>query len=633
MSGIPPEQGSPPENIEAPPGVQEKLRRIREERALKTEAARIARAQSNPASARALVSKAPDPRLTSSSISEAISFSPLGHQQQPLSPAARALPPLTWVADPQPLPHVGRASPASGLAGGPQPLSPVSHSFPASTRAGPQVMYPMSHASSISSRVGGSQPVSPTALTGVPTQGSRPASGTASPSGRGQSRLQVQPPGLPVSRAGTNTPDIIPDKLAYQVREEPDRLEVQPALISTELPLPMRASQSVPHTPATPSRLSLHKEASSMQTVTLEPKNLGINEYIVPLCMQKRILKQYVDTIEYYPASIKEIMKERTISEKTVEKLNQLLCRLANVSTHIGLEGGGPSSQDSVRSDQEAVYAEMSSEKFKFLGQLFNTLRGDDLHLAVVAEPGPLHDTLELFLKGKRVHYNRPSTYSKSTLGPQYGKLHVSVIASKEEGQTIHLTRPADLVIALDETFKAENGSMVNLRRKFPSGPSIGPPSPVIRLIVYSSVEHLDLCLPRTLESIDRLRRLIFCVWHTQSIVGELQDEPTTRECVEGVSLFLRRGGLPDFWSLPPIRPIENIPLMDSDSSLSDAMSDVSVKVGKPYELTQKFWPNKAPATIGITSAHVLSGGKRPFVSTTAQSVKPLLPLLTPIGS
>ena len=594
MSSIPPDQGPASQSYASHLGIKEKLQRMRDETAAKKEAARIARTQSNPSSARSSVSMHTDSQRASSLSGGAPLSSAFGHQQQPPAPVPQALPSLTWVSNTQPI------SPS------------FSHVTPHINWNGPPA-YSMNRGPSAGSQLGSLQPLSPTTLSGSGTQGSRPVPSVASPSSQGQSRLHVQPSGLSMPRPGTNTPEVIPDKLAYQVQEEPERLEVQPALISTELPLPMRAPQSVPHTPVTPSRLSLHEEASRTQTETLKPRNLGSMEFIVPLCMQKRILKQYVDTIEYYPNSIKEIMKEQSLSEQSIEKLNQLLCRLANVSTHIGLEGGGPSSQDSVRSDQEAAYAEMSSEKFKFLGILLNLLRGDDLHIAVVAEPGPLHDILELFLKGKRIHYNRPNTYSKSTLG--HGKLHVSIIASREEGETLHLTRAADLVVALDETFKAENETILNLRRR---GTSVSYLTPVIRPLVYSSVEHLDLCLPRTLDPIKRLRKLISCAWHTQSLVGELLDEPTTQDSGESVSSFIRSGGIPKFWSLPKIRPIENIPVMDSDSSLSDYMSDVSVKVGKPSEM--KFWPNRVSAAVNSMSVQTSSAGKRPFVSICVES-------------
>ena len=616
MSGAPSEQGPFSAIFKEGLGTEKKLKNMYEENAAKKEAARLALGQPNHSSGHASPSRPVERQPSQSSIHRRIPV-PLGVQvqpqyQQPPTQATRVLPPLPWAGGPpQTAPH-GQASPTYLRAGLP-PLSPAARPPPGVYQYTPRQGYIAGYVAAASGRTGSSQPTSPAVATRENSQELRRASSAAPLFSQDQSSAQFQPSGLPQSRTGTNTPEIIPNKLAYQVQEEPDRLEVQPAHISAELPMPMSSSYSVPHTPATPSRLSTHKEVSDSHAVTLQVKNLGSREFIVPLAMPKRILKQYVDTIEYYPTSIKENMMQKHISEKSVDNLNLLLSRLANVSTHIGLEGGGPSSQDSVQSEQEALYAQLSSEKFGFLRYLFHHLRDEDLHIALVAQSGSLHDIVELFLKGNKVHYNRPSTYSKSNLGPDAGKLHVSVIASSAEGQPTHLTRNADLVIALDETFDEKNQTVVDLRRPSPNSSYL---KPVLRLIVYSSVEHIDLCLSRTLEPVDRLRKLIFCVWHTQSIVGELEDsQPSTQDSAERVAVFLRRGGQSEVWALPHIRPIP-IPAMDSDSSsLSDAMSDVSATVGRPRVVLQECWPQKAPATVGIASTQVLSGGKRPFVS------------------
>ena len=610
MSGIPPQQ-TPPSGLQDSLGTKEKLKRMREESAALKEAGRGSKARSNPSSARASPSKSMERQTPLPSTGQAPQFPARIQQQHALPPATQGWQPLNWAGNVQPMPNVSRASSVSSWAGVLQPQSPIRRASIASDRAVSQPTSPLSRGPSAFSRGGIPQPLAPAAL--AMNQGPRSASSMSSPSSRDQVHIAPQSPGLIQSRASTNTPDIIPSKMPYQVQEEPDRLEVQPAVISTELPLPMRSSQSVPHTPATPSRLSMHEEASSSpQPVTLEMQNLGNMEFVVPLCMQKRILKQYIDTIEFYPKSVRDNLVQKAISEKCLGNLNDLLCRLANVSTHIGLEGGGPSSQESVRSEQEATYAELSSEKFRFLGHLFQSLKQLDFHIAIVAHTGPLHDILELFLKGKRVHYNRPSTYTKSNLGLEGGKLHVSVIASTEEGQPTHFTRAADLVIAFDETFKATNQTVVDLRKR-----KHVQLTPVVRLVVYSSVEHFDLCLPRTLKPVERIRKLIFCVWHTQKIVGELQDhEPTTDQYADSVTHFLRRGGLPNFWNVPFIRPIVNVPNMDSDSSLSDPPSDLSAKGWNPqaHEASVKYWPDRTHGT-GVTSTQVSSSGKRPFVS------------------
>ena len=420
--------------------------------------------------------------------------------------------------------------------------------------------------------------------------------------------LRVQPPITAQSLHSTASPSIIPAKAPYQVQEEPERLEIQPSMILKEISLPARNPQSAPHTPTTPSKLSMHKEASPLQsqTTTLKVKNLGPREFVVTLHMQPRILSQYVDTIEYYPQAIGKNMTAESIGEDVVESLNTLLYRLGNVSTHIGLEGGGPTSQEVVQPVEEALYAELSSEKFRFLGHLLALTRESEIHIAVVARPGHLLDIIEMFLKGKSVSYLRPD--QKRTGGGSYGPQMVSIVAS---GEAISLP-PVQLIIAFDESFNAKDSQITNWRKQSARGDEL---TPVVRLVVYSSVEHLDLCLARSLEPIDRIRKLIFCVWHTQRSVGQLEaHEPSAVESAQQVFEVVKAGFKSSAWTLPNIRPIENLPIMDSDSSLSDAISDIS-DICKP-EGVPKYYPNPIkPFITDPKNPDALPPGRRPFVS------------------
>ena len=430
---------------------------------------------------------------------------------------------------------------------------------------------------------------------------------------REELHVRMQSPVEAPSMRSTASPSIIPAKAPYQVQEEPSRLEIQPSMVMKELSLPARNPQSAPHTPTTPSKLSIHKEASPPQgqTTTLKVRNLGPREFIVPLPMQPRILSQYVDTIEYFPQAISSNMTEETISDDVVEKLSTLLYRLGNVATHIGLEGGGPGSQEEVNPEEEALYAELSSEKFKFLGHLLALTKESQLHIAVVAKPGHLLDIIEMFLKGKKVSYCRPDTRTKVLRhGPgSPGTQTVSIIPS---GEAISFP-PAHLIIAFDETFNARNAHVAKCRENRTSTDQL---TPVIRLVVYSSVEHLDLCLARSLEPIDRIRKLIFCVWHTQRFVGQLEpNEPDPATCARKVFDSLNSGFDTFAWTLANIRPIENLPVMDSDSSLSDAISDIS-DVCKP-EGAPTYYPNPIlPFVTNPNDPDALPRGKRPFVST-----------------
>lgn len=432
-------------------------------------------------------------------------------------------------------------------------------------------------------------------------------------------RIQVQSPRTTQSPCSVRPASSIPDKLSTQIQREPSRLEVQPLISSKELPLPVRHSQSVPHTPTTPSKLSMHKEASPARTITLQPMWLREMEFIIPLSMQPRILSQYMDTIEYYKRTIKKNQTDHTLSRADLDKLNELLGRLANVSTHIGLEGGGPGSQEEIQLEQEALYAEMSSEKFNFLGHLLTIVKDFEVHIALVSKPGHLLNIIETFLKGKRVRYNRPDTRTRSDPKFAHGRMEVSLISSGELGASV-VPRPAEIVIALDETFKAADPQVIALRRNMIN---IGQPTPVIRLVVYSSVEHLDLCFQPTLDPIDRIRKLIFYVWNTQRIIGQLEPhEPVAKSFAEKVAAILQVGDLRAYWNLPRIAPIENLPIMESDSSLSD-MNEMEVEELKPPG-PPRYWPNPISGRV-VEPANPVPpppGGKRPFVGVHLNSFR-----------
>ena len=426
-------------------------------------------------------------------------------------------------------------------------------------------------------------------------------------------RIQMQSSRSTQSPRAMRPASVIPEKSPLQIQREPSRLEVQPVVASKDLSMPVRHSQSVPHTPTTPSKLSMHKEASPAQTVTLQPMWLSQMEFIIPLAMQPRILSQYMDTLAYYNRSVKKNMTKDTLSRKDLDSLTELLGRLANVATHIGLEGGGPGSQEEVFPEQEAAYAESSSEKFNFLGYLLTYMKDNNAHVAIVCKSSLL-DIAELFLKGKRLRYSRPDTRTRSVPESALGRLEVSLIASGEVGALV-VPGPADLVIALDETFKSGDPQVMALRKHMVN---IGQLAPVIRLVVYCSVEHLDLCLHPALDPIDRIRKLIFYVFHTQPNIGRLEPhEPLAKSFAQKIAAILVNGDLRAFWNLPRIAPIENLPTMDSDSTISDPLSETALEELRP-DSPPRYWPNPSPARAGEPVNQIIQGRKRPFVSSYA---------------
>ncbi|KAL9103844.1 MAG: hypothetical protein Q9163_001164 [Psora crenata] len=427
------------------------------------------------------------------------------------------------------------------------------------------------------------------------------------------SNLRVSPPDksplqqahLPdiISSSTSKSPSVIPERLPYQIQEEPSRLEAEPLEIDIQqvVPLPVRNPQSVPHTPVTPSNLSVHKEVSlSPREHTLDICNLKQGVYLVPLSMSPRIREQYCATIRYHAKSIHRFMEEEHCETETVEQINVLLDEVSKVTTHIDLQGSGPSSQENVSPKLEAEYAEVCSEKFVFLGSLLEqAIRDGKFSLVIVARPGALQGILRTYLEAKRVRYIRPSANQADWSSNRQGHGEVTLLATGDR-LTAKCTWVADVVIAFDETFREDEFTFANRRDVSHAGKR--PPPPIVRLAVYASLGHIDLCLPRTLNPIERLRRLVLTLIQTQKRVGALRfGEILTSRCAEEVFKFVRNSVPIDQanpWPILPVRPIEGILFMESDSSLSDARSDISDECKPAGPI--RYWPNPVPPKIKL---------------------------------
>ena len=406
----------------------------------------------------------------------------------------------------------------------------------------------------------------------------------ASVAARKASMEESQPPQPNIER----TPSAIPERSGPLEALE-SRFEVQPMEVPVEVPLPMRVSQSDPHTPNQPTKLSLHREVSySQTTTTLSPVHLGDMEFVIPLIMNTRVRDQYISTINYYRQAIENLMKDEIPDQALVEKVREMLRRVNHVTTHVDLDSGDSMSQQQASVEEEAVWAENCSAKFQFLRHLFDCVRNLDLHIGVIVQPGRLLDIFETFLKGRYIVYNRPDTLTRSDPRATRGRMEVSLIASGEEGAAT-LPKAANLVVALDGSFNAQDVQVRILRSHLTN---VGQLSPIIHLLVYNSAEHIERCLPTSIEPLDRLRKIVSCMTQTRHEVGLLlQDEPGSLAAAEEVAAFLEAGGLESNWAFPSIRPIEGIEFVessqDTESNHSDDQLDVD-QAAAPVPTTLK---------------------------------------------
>lgn len=431
------------------------------------------------------------------------------------------------------------------------------------------------------------------------------------------SDLQVSTPGVPSSRSA-RSPSNIPDKLPYQPQEEPSYLGVEPTGLSKDAALSIKGARISRQIPG------LDGPASSQMTVSspftnLDIQILGHQEFVIPLSMPPRTQQQYFDTYRYYNQRIEKFLRSENVDAVLERDMNVLLERIGKVTTHMDLDGGGPSSQDSVDPEAEASYAESCSDKFKVLGAILETLKHEDIHIVIFAREGELLNYLETYLKAKEVSYTRADgspTATDSTANG--GQSHVTLLASRQHSPPAEAW-PADLVIAFDETFDASTECVQAFRNRDSDDLQLAP---VIHLIVYGSLEHINLCLPRDLEPNDRLQRLVYYMVSTDKVLGQLAPpkvDPSALgpiQIAEGLLEFISKGERPSDWIIPAMPPLENLPAWDSASALSEGASDASEQ--EKREGSAQYWPNTtSPQLI----ADVGQGGKkRPYVSSSSYS-------------
>ena len=298
----------------------------------------------------------------------------------------------------------------------------------------------------------------------------------------------------------------------------------------------------------------------------LEIPNPREMEFLVSLPLPTRVRDIYVKTIEEDQDIIKKFLETDMEDDALLEQIENLLSRVDNISNHIDLNDETTMTQQEAAPEYHAVWAANCSGKFQFLCRLMELLRGSDLHIAIVAKGGPLLDIIELFLKGNHFNYSRPDTYSQSNRKEVNGRLEVTLIASGEQ-ESSALVKFANLVIAFDSSFNSEEAQIKSLRQHMLN---VGKLSPVVHLLIYSSVEHITRCIPSTFTGVNRLKVLMNCVARTSHLAGELAiDDGSPEEAAEEVVHFVQGSLHPDHWTLSRPRniQIDGLELVDQSQS------------------------------------------------------------------
>jgi hypothetical protein len=157
------------------------------------------------------------------------------------------------------------------------------------------------------------------------------------------------------------------------------------------------------------------------------------------------------------------------------------------------------------------------------------------------------------------------------------GQITVTLQETGENG-AIYVASDAHLVIAFDRTFNPHDRH-VEIMRNHPF--IVGKKCPVFHLLIQNSVEHVDMCVPSTLDEEPRLQTVVYYVTQARQEVGVLPlGYPSPTLAAEKLAKWFSAGGDAGQWPLPPLGSIRGIERL-TDSQSSDSQQSLQV-IGEP---------------------------------------------------
>jgi hypothetical protein len=347
--------------------------------------------------------------------------------------------------------------------------------------------------------------------------------------------------------------------------------------------LPLR--ESAPEAPvvaeAAPSpKASPEQDEESTKGLQLLP--LGDNVFTIPLPMTALSRDIYDQEITNHQPQRRSFLNDEVIDMRLVDDIDKMLERLQMICDHQDLIDADSASQALEPYSRQAKWAENISTKCIFLAEFLDSLRRRliDTHIVVFVRPGRMTDILESVFRVHDYCYRRPD---RSQFQRGQGRMKISLLPTNINPRDLrdYGVGPAALVIAFDSTFV--NGPQVDSLRMDPLNPQ--RLAPLAHLVITHSIEHLDLCIKKDMNELDRKQILVNALSLLRQDVGILNPNyPSPDAAAKALSDFIARGARE--WPLFPMPDIEDVPVTiaeEAQRSGSTTQSyDASSNVFKP---------------------------------------------------
>lgn len=291
---------------------------------------------------------------------------------------------------------------------------------------------------------------------------------------------------------------------------------------------------------------------------------LGPSEFAVTLPMDSIGKDNYEGALAEHSDSVKLLLSgfksadgsilPTTEQAQILSDIRHLVEKLDNIAVHTDLNIAEHVKRSQLDVHKEASWAEYTSAKFLFLGQLIEIAGAQDLHVLFVLGKKETAELIERYFIGKGFAPVRPRAemHGHVELSLTSGSLSVGILSTEHDG-TVETHRSPAVIFALDSSFSASNPAVEHLRNTYSRDGNL---LPVVHLIIANSSEHIQRCLPDLPEA-QRMRLLIHIVTSLVDMLGDLQDNAVgVQDDAEEIFTCLMSDDFSASWNLPAIDPL-----------------------------------------------------------------------------
>lgn len=284
--------------------------------------------------------------------------------------------------------------------------------------------------------------------------------------------------------------------------------------------------------------------------VTMPMDSIGKDNYERALAEHSESVKLLLSGFKSTDGNVLTVIEQA----QALSDIRHLIEELDNIAVHTDLNIAEHVKRSQPDVHKEASWAEYSSAKFLFLGQLIEIAGAQNMHILFILGKKETSELVERYFIGKGFAPVRPRAEMRGhvELSLINGSLSVGILSTEHDG-TVETYRPPAVIFALDSSFNASSPTVEHLRTTYARNGNL---LPVVHLIIANSSEHIQRCLPDLPEA-QSLRLLVHILKSLVDMLGDLQDNALgVQDDAEEIFTCLMSDDFNANWNLPAVEPL-----------------------------------------------------------------------------